>query len=157
MEWVEMLEKRYRFDIYNFVAAAVRRRISDSGEFPMSTHKKPETAPIASEAEAKPARPVKSPKAIKSPKTIKVAAERVPTPAPVPDLNAAEAVKDDKKKGKHKKEEKKARKKEKKKNKEAVIIRFDDAQLPQIDARAEALGLSRAAWVRMVVATALAG
>lgn len=53
------------------------------------------------------------------------------------------------------KKEKKKGKKKHKKSKEAVIIRFDDTQLPQIDARAEALGLSRAAWVRMVVAKAL--
>ena len=56
---------------------------------------------------------------------------------------------------KAKKDKKKAKKKDKK-NKEAVIIRFDDAQLPLIDARAEAVGLSRGAWVRMVVAQALA-
>jgi hypothetical protein len=58
------------------------------------------------------------------------------------------------KKGKKPKKEKKEKKE--KKNKEAVLIRFDDDQLPQIDARAEAIGLSRAAWVRMVVAQALA-
>ena len=54
----------------------------------------------------------------------------------------------------HKKDRKKVKKE--KKNKEAVIIRFEDVQLPLIDKRAEALGLSRAAWVRMVVAQALA-
>ncbi len=67
-------------------------------------------------------------------------------------------IRDGKKDGKpkkDKKDKKKAKKKEKRK-KEAVIIRFEDAHLPQIDAKAEALGLSRAAWVRMVVAQALA-
>lgn len=46
-------------------------------------------------------------------------------------------------------------KKKKGKKKEAVIIRFEDSQLAGIDANADALGLSRAAWVRMVVARAL--
>lgn len=50
---------------------------------------------------------------------------------------------------------KKVKEKKKKKNKSAVIIRFDDEHIPLVDARAEALGLSRAAWVRMVVAQAL--
>ena len=50
----------------------------------------------------------------------------------------------------------KDKKKKKDKNKEAVIIRFEDQQLTAIDSSAEALGLSRAAWVRMVVAKALA-
>lgn len=65
------------------------------------------------------------------------------------------AAKKDKEKEKDKDKDKKKKKKDKK-NKEAVIIRFDDTQLPQIDNRAVALGLSRAAWVRMVVAQALA-
>lgn len=47
-------------------------------------------------------------------------------------------------------------KKKKGKKKEAVLIRFDDGQLTRIDGVALALGLSRAAWVRMVVARALA-
>jgi len=47
-------------------------------------------------------------------------------------------------------------KKKKNKKKEAVIIRFEDAQLAEIDSNADALGLSRAAWVRMVVSQALA-
>jgi len=53
--------------------------------------------------------------------------------------------------------DKKKKKKEKKgkRNKSATIIRFDDGLLPRIDAHAEALGLSRAAWVRMIVAQAL--
>ncbi len=54
----------------------------------------------------------------------------------------------------HEKEKGKAKKKKAKK-KEAVIIRFEDNQLAGIDAAAQALGLSRAAWVRMTVARAL--
>ena len=50
----------------------------------------------------------------------------------------------------------KSKKKKDKKKKEAVLIRFEDAQLAQIDSSAESLGLSRAAWVRMVVSKALA-
>jgi len=69
------------------------------------------------------------------------------------EATAAEA--EEKHAKKDRKDKKKAKKKDKK-NKEAVIIRFDDDQIPQVDARAEALGLSRAAWVRMVVAQALA-
>ncbi|MTJ81066.1 MAG: hypothetical protein F8N37_08615 [Telmatospirillum sp.] len=53
----------------------------------------------------------------------------------------------DKGKGKRKKDRKK----------EAVLIRFEDDQLQQIDSAADQLGLSRAAWVRMVVAQALSG
>lgn len=45
--------------------------------------------------------------------------------------------------------------KPKRQNKEAVIMRFDPNQLAVIDQKAAALGLSRAAWVRMVVAQAL--
>lgn len=57
-----------------------------------------------------------------------------------------------------KKEKKKDKKgKKKKKNKEAVLLRFEGDQLALIDQHAEALGLSRAAWVRMIVAQALAG
>lgn len=57
-----------------------------------------------------------------------------------------------------KKDNKKRKKKDKKdkNSKSAVIIRFDAGLLPRIDARAGALDLSRAAWVRMVVAQALA-
>ncbi len=99
---------------------------------------------------AKPA-PAKAVKVKKEPaaaKTAPVEAAAVPELASEQDSAKKVAKKDrkDKKKGK----------KKAKKNKEAVIIRFDDAQLPLIDSEAEALGLSRAAWVRMVVAKALA-
>lgn len=127
----------------------------------MAAAKKPETAETPSLAENIPAprkavkaKAVSTEKPAASPKPEKTAAplaEAAPA-QPVPEPKPAEA---EKPKQKDKKEKKKAKKKDKKK-KEAVIIRFDDAQLPLIDARAEALGLSRAAWVRMVVATALA-
>jgi hypothetical protein len=48
-------------------------------------------------------------------------------------------------------------KRPKKKNKEAVVLRFEGEQLAAVDERAQALGLSRAAWVRMIVSQALAG
>lgn len=84
-----------------------------------------------------------------------VAAEPVAAPESIPADPVPAAA--DKPKGKKKDKEKdKKHKKAKKAKKEAVIIRFDDEQLPLIDARADALGLSRAAWVRMVVARALA-
>lgn len=51
--------------------------------------------------------------------------------------------------------DKKKKNKKDKKSKEAVIIRFDDGQLAEIDGRADGLGLSRAAFVRMAVAQAL--
>lgn len=54
-----------------------------------------------------------------------------------------------------KKDKKRKDKKKKHKKKEAVLIRFEDGQLERIDAVAETLGLSRAAWVRMVVSKAL--
>lgn len=54
-----------------------------------------------------------------------------------------------------KKDKKRKDKKKKNKKKEAVLIRFEDGQLERIDAVAETLGLSRAAWVRMVVSKAL--
>lgn len=58
----------------------------------------------------------------------------------------------------HKKEKgKKKEKKKDKKKKEAVLIRFEKDQLRQIDSRADSLGLTRAAWVRMTVARELAG
>ncbi len=43
----------------------------------------------------------------------------------------------------------------KKTKKEPVLLRFDDETLRKIDAAAKRLGLSRAAWVRMVVAERL--
>jgi predicted DNA binding CopG/RHH family protein len=60
----------------------------------------------------------------------------------------------DKSKGKHKAEK---IEKAKRKDKEAVLIRFEDEQLVQMDQRAASLGLSRAAWLRMVVSKALRG
>lgn len=63
--------------------------------------------------------------------------------------------KDRKGKNKDKPKDKDKKKKRHKKSKEAVLIRFEDDQLTAIDESAAALGLSRAAWVRMVVAKAL--
>lgn len=91
------------------------------------------------------------------------AAAPAPTPAPAPET-AAEEAKPAKKKSKGKDKEKskgkhKAEKTEKakRKDKEAVLIRFEDDQLAEMDQRAAALGLSRAAWLRMVVSKALRG
>lgn len=44
-----------------------------------------------------------------------------------------------------------------KKKKEPIILRFDEAVIDAIDKEAGKLGLSRAAWVRMIVAQALPG
>jgi hypothetical protein len=73
---------------------------------------------------------------------------------PVPTATLQEKAKK-KNKGKDKTKDKDKHKKKAKKNKEAVLIRFENDQLSQIDGRADSLGLSRAAWVRMVVAQAL--
>jgi len=129
---------------------------------PKSPASKPaaiEAEPQVTEAPKAEAPKAEKPKAAPKPKAAKAAKIAKPVKPAAPAVAAAEpeAPKGDKKDArpkKEKKEKKKAKKKEKRK-KEAVIIRFEDAQLPQIDARAEALGLSRAAWVRMVVAQAL--
>ncbi len=93
------------------------------------------------------------------------AAATVATPEPAPAAEApAEEAKHGKKakeksKGKEKDKSKKhkAEKSEKRKDKEAVLIRFEDEQLTLMDERAADLGLSRAAWLRMVVSKALRG
>lgn len=83
-----------------------------------------------------------------------------PAPAPVPEPVAEERQT---KKAKGKKEKSKAKhkaekiEKAKRKDKEAVLIRFEDEQLAEMDKRAAALGLSRAAWLRMLVSKALRG
>lgn len=124
------------------VVKAVKPAKAEKAAKPVKAEK-PAKAPAAPKA-AKAEKPVKAPAAPKAPKPAKPTAEAV--------VVEKAAEKQDKK---DKKDKKKAKKKDKK-NKEAVIIRFDDAQLPLIDGRAETLGLSRAAWVRMVVAQALA-
>jgi len=85
--------------------------------------------------------------------------EATPAPAPAPAAAAPEPEASEKKGKKHKKDKDKGKNKEhkKRKDKEAVLIRFEDDQLTMMDARAAALGLSRAAWLRMVVAKALMG
>lgn len=111
-------------------------------------HAKPAKA-VAPAAETAAAAPV--------PAVESAPAPQLPPESPVPEISVAaipvtEPVEAEK--GGHKKKKKKE-KKEKKAKKEAVLIRFEDAQLAKIDAQAESLGLSRAAWVRMVVAKAL--
>lgn len=110
--------------------------------------KPPKAARSKTASAAKPASRTKTKPAVARPDAVKPAAP-IAEAAPEPSETDGES-----RKKKEKKQKKKAKKKDKK-SKEAVIIRFDDAQLPQIDASAEALGLSRAAWVRMVVAKAL--
>ena len=88
---------------------------------------------------------------VTKPRRVKPPAEKVAAALP-----AEEAVSKGKPKAKDKAKAKgKDKKKKKNKNKEAVIIRFENDQLKQIDSASEALGLSRAAWVRMIVAKAL--
>jgi len=99
-----------------------------------------------------------------------VAGDPIPEPAPVatPPAPVEEETKADKKtkakgkskektKGKHKAEKADKPEKAARKDKEAVLIRFEDDQLTEMDKRAAALGLSRAAWLRMVVSKALRG
>jgi hypothetical protein len=83
-----------------------------------------------------------------------------PEPLPLPAAAPAEEEKHSKKgkeKGKTKDKSKGKEKHKKRKDKEAVLIRFEDEQLTLMDERAAALGLSRAAWLRMVVSKALRG
>ncbi|MDR3435193.1 hypothetical protein [Telmatospirillum sp.] len=82
----------------------------------------------------------------------KIKAEKIQTVTP----DSAPVEKEKKSKEKIKDKSKDKGKKKKDKKKEPVLIRFEDSQLTQIDSNADALGLSRAAWVRMVVAKALA-
>ncbi|ARJ67873.1 hypothetical protein WV31_20590 [Magnetospirillum sp. ME-1] len=115
---------------------------------------------MSDENKVKAVTPAKPKAAPRTKKAAPAAKAEIPAEVPaaaMPEVPAPKADKKDakSKKGKKDKKDKKGGKKEKRK-KEAVIIRFEDAQLPQIDARADALGLSRAAWVRMVVAQALA-
>jgi hypothetical protein len=112
-------------------------------------------------AAAKPAKPAAVKKTAAAPKKtaekfIESAEATAPEAAPPP----AEIV--EKKGKKHKDKDKgkdkgKGKEHKKRKDKEAVLIRFEDDQLSMMDARAAALGLSRAAWLRMVVAKALMG
>jgi predicted DNA binding CopG/RHH family protein len=91
-----------------------------------------------------------------------VPAAEQPAPAPAAVEEDAKTDKKAKSKGKHKDKDKGKHKadkpeKAKRKDKEAVLIRFEDDQLTEMDQRAAALGLSRAAWLRMVVSKALRG
>lgn len=129
-----------------FIQAADQRAKTAS-----ATPPKKSAAPKAVKM-AKAAAPAKAEKDMKPKKAaVKKAAEEktVPTATETP----APVVTKEKK---TKEKTKDKGKKKKGKKKEAVIIRFEDAQLVEIDTSADALGLSRAAWVRMVVAKALA-
>jgi predicted DNA binding CopG/RHH family protein len=106
-------------------------------------------------AAAEPAKP-----AVRRKKTAEAFIDDAHHPAPPPAPEPEEPVKSAKKgkdKAKTKEKSKGKEKHKKRKDKEAVLIRFEDDQLELVDQRAAALGLSRAAWVRMVVAKALRG
>lgn len=109
-------------------------------------------APASSAADS-PAKAAPAPEAPALEAPVVAAPEPAPIQPPAPETEEEHAKAKGKKKDKGKDKDK--RKKKGKKNKEAAIIRFEDEQLAQIDERAAALGLSRAAWVRMVVAQAL--
>lgn len=132
-----------------FIQAAENRAKAESGTPPKAASAKAVKTPKA-------AAPTKAEKVAKPPKTVakKVAPEKEPLVAA--ETTAVAVTKEKKSKDKEKGKEKDKGKKKKHKKKEAVIIRFEDAQLLEIDSSADALGLSRAAWVRMVVARALA-
>jgi hypothetical protein len=103
------------------------------------------------------------------PRNAKPAPRRLKTPESFIESAAhpltAEALLDDAAKPAKKKSKMKAKGKDgkvklgktekKRKDKEAVLIRFEDEQLSRMDARAASLGLSRAAWLRMLVAKTL--
>lgn len=123
------------------------------------------TAPTA--APLAPARRKKTPESFIEDAHHPAPVVETPAPAALPEPAVDEEAKSTKKikaKGKSKDKEKskgkhKAEKTEKakRKDKEAVLIRFEDDQLAEMDQRAAALGLSRAAWLRMVVSKALRG
>lgn len=107
----------------------------------------------ATEKRAKGERALATEPATKAAAKTKTKAKPATAPRKVAEDATLTPVKEKKEKEKNKDKDKSKKKKNKKK--EAVIIRFEDAQLAGIDASADALGLSRAAWVRMVVARAL--
>lgn len=117
--------------------------------------KKAATAPTAEPAEAAiatPAAPAAKARKPAAPNPL-TNAEPPSVPEPASPVAGEAEAKPEKKAKKEKGKDKD--KKKKKKKKEAVLMRFEDHHLNLIDARAESLGLSRAAWVRMVVAQAL--
>jgi hypothetical protein len=85
----------------------------------------------------------------------KVRVKKAAAPKPAADAVAAASSKDEEKKKKDKHKDKDKDKK-KKKEKEVVLVRFEREQLAEINARADSLGLSRAAWLRMTVSQVLA-
>jgi predicted DNA binding CopG/RHH family protein len=109
---------------------------------------------------AKPARRRKTPETFIEEAHHPAVAVPIPEPQsdPEPAPEAAEAAKPAKKAQVKDKDKSKGKEKHKKrKDKEAVLIRFEDEQLTLMDERAAALGLSRAAWLRMLVSKALRG
>ncbi|HMA51685.1 MAG TPA: hypothetical protein VKP60_18125 [Magnetospirillaceae bacterium] len=125
--------------------------------------------PTAAAAPLAPTRRKKTPESFIEDAHHPVAAAEPPAPAPAsspePAIDEDRPAKKVKAKGKHKEKSKGKHKadkvekteKAKRKDKEAVLIRFEDDQLAEMDQRAAALGLSRAAWLRMVVSKALRG
>jgi outer membrane biosynthesis protein TonB len=116
-----------------------------------------EAGPTKAKAKTKEKQTVAKPAAatVKTPaKAAKAKKEAAPTPASAPAAGAEPTLLEKEKKKKSKEKNKDKKRKDKKK-KEAVLIRFEDDQLGKIDSQAGALGLSRAAWVRMVVSQAL--
>ena len=106
----------------------------------------------------KPARRRKTPETFIDEAHHPVVAAAAPEPAPEPEAADKPAKKGkDKGKAKEKDKSKGKEKHKKRKDKEAVLIRFEDEQLTLMDERASALGLSRAAWLRMLVSKALRG
>ncbi len=118
-----------------------------------ATHAAPASSAADSLTKTAPALEVPAQEAPALEAPVVAAPEPAPIQPPAPEAEEEHAKAKGKKKDKGKDKDK--RKKKGKKNKEAAIIRFEDEQLAQIDERAAALGLSRAAWVRMVVAQAL--
>lgn len=126
----------------------------------MTITRRPPRAPAATTPAAKAPRRRKTPESFiddaHHPAVAAPAPEPEPVPAPVADETKT-AKKGKKAKEKEKSKGKEKEKHKKRKDKEAVLIRFEDDQLGLMDERAAALGLSRAAWVRMVVSKALRG
>jgi len=132
----------------------------------MTITRRPPRPTASTAAPLAPARRKKTPESFIEDAHHRVPAAEPPTPAalPEPAVDEEKSAKKTKVKGKSKDKEKskskhKAEKieKAKRKDKEAVLIRFEDEQLAEMDQRAAALGLSRAAWLRMVVSKALRG
>jgi hypothetical protein len=121
--------------------------------------KKPVAKPAAKPAAKVAAPPKKKPAAVvKTAESFIESANHPVTPVITAEVDLPKlGKKKGKDKEKHKDKSKDKIKVKTSKDKEAVLIRFEDEQLTMMDARATELGLSRAAWLRMVVAKALMG